>query len=225
MRIAVAATIREEVLRSPARFWRPEDFSGSPVAVARALARLEGQGVLKRIRRGLYWRGQQTRLGMAPPDPSALVTTLVGSCGVGPAGSSAALQLGLTTQFPVRPEIAAPFRPPTGIAGIAFRDRTSRVGRLEADLASIEVAIFEVLEEWDDVVELPTDEAISEIVTVLRMRVRVDRLARAAKSERPVVRERLRALLRRAGYFDEAESIAPARSEHPRRVANSSLAA
>jgi hypothetical protein len=211
--VAVASTVREQVLESAGRFWRPQDFEGSPDAVDAALARLANSGVLNRLRRGLYWRGEQTRLGMAPPDPFALATALVGSRGVGLAGASAALQLGLTTQLPIVPEIATPTRPPSGVKGITFRDRSSRFARRDEGLSAREVAFLEVLEDWDDVVDVSAGEAIGELVRLLCNDddIDVDRLTRAAIDERPLVRERLRALLTRAGFLQWAREIPPAR--------------
>lgn len=63
----VASEVRNRVLRSRDRFWQPEDFDGSPQAVAKELSRLNRSEELRRVRRGLYWRGTPTRLGMAPP--------------------------------------------------------------------------------------------------------------------------------------------------------------
>ena len=69
---SVAPEVRKRVLGSRDRFWRPEDFDGSPDAVAQALSRLARSGEVRRVRRGLYWRGASTRLGMAPPPPGRL---------------------------------------------------------------------------------------------------------------------------------------------------------
>ncbi len=60
---SVASNVRSRVRRSHDRFWRPEDFDGSPEAVAKALSRLSESGELRRIRRGLYWRGSLDEAG------------------------------------------------------------------------------------------------------------------------------------------------------------------
>jgi hypothetical protein len=64
------------------------------------LAELTRRGELLHVRRGLYWRGRKTPLGMSPPSPEALAERLVGKHGVGPAGLSAAHRLRLSTQVP-----------------------------------------------------------------------------------------------------------------------------
>src|SRR5487761_1763290 len=68
----IAPAIREKVTSSRDRFWRPDDFDGPPEAVAKALSRLADAGDLRRVRRGLYWRGTATRAGTAPPPPALL---------------------------------------------------------------------------------------------------------------------------------------------------------
>ena len=74
---SVAPEIRKRVFASRDRFWRPEDFDGSPDAVAQTLSRMTRTGDLRRVRRGLYWCGTPTRLGMAPPPPDRLVGEIV----------------------------------------------------------------------------------------------------------------------------------------------------
>ncbi|MEA2057919.1 MAG: type IV toxin-antitoxin system AbiEi family antitoxin domain-containing protein, partial [Actinomycetota bacterium] len=60
--VPVATSVRSAVHGSRDRFWKPADFSGAPLPVAKALSRLEKAGELRRIRRGLYWRGVVTPL-------------------------------------------------------------------------------------------------------------------------------------------------------------------
>src|SRR5680860_655578 len=99
---------RERILRSGNRFWRPEDLVGSPSTKQHLLAGLVDGGELRRIRRGLYWRGTKSPLGMAPPPTDALIQELAPGPGVGPAGLYAANLLRLSTQVPRRAEIAVP---------------------------------------------------------------------------------------------------------------------
>src|SRR5438552_1777811 len=116
----IAPEVRKRVLHSQDRFWSPADFNGSPDAVAQTLGRLTRAGELRRVRRGLYWRGTPTRLGMAPPSPGRLAEEVVGGSGTGPAGWSAALALGLSTQVPRRETIAVPGRAPHNPSAVRF---------------------------------------------------------------------------------------------------------
>lgn len=182
--------------------------------------RLAEAGELRRIRRGLYWRGRQTRLGMALPPSEELVRELVGAAGVGPAGWSAALALGLSTQHPRREIIAVPSRPPRPLPRIELRDRSGREGRRRWNLNRWEVALLEVLADWQRLIEVPEQEAAARLLSIVDgRRVRPERVARAAAGEPASVRESLRALLARAGYPQQAASVPQARSPGPQQRA------
>jgi hypothetical protein len=213
---SVADEVRERVLASRDRFWRPGSFGDhSPDAVAQALSRLTRDGELRRVRRGLYWRGAPTRLGMAPPPPDRLAREVAGqSRGTGPAGRSAALALGLSTQVPRHETIAVPARAPRNQAGLRLVSRAASSKRRSERLTPAEVALLEVLRAWDVLVEAPAQEATSRITDLVDSGViRADRLARAAATEPPVVREGLRDLLGRVGRPEAAASVLRARSQ------------
>jgi hypothetical protein len=210
---SVAARVRETVLASRNRFWRPEEFSDySSSAVARSLSRLAEGGELRRIHRGLYWRGTLTPFGMAPPPASNLARALAPSKGSGPAGLSAALLLGLTTQVPRREVIAVIARAPESTDTLRFVSRAAATGRRSAVLNPVEVALLEVLRDWNVLVESPADEAKSRIAGLMGSGdIRPDRVAKASLSEPASVRERLRALLGDVGKPELAAKIPPAR--------------
>lgn len=214
---SVNGSVRERVRRSRQRFWRPEDFDGSPEAVAQALSRLERSGELRRVRRGLYWRGMPTRLGMSPPPAHNLVHEVVGGPGTGPAGRSASLALGLSTQVPKVEVVAVPGRAPKNPVGINFVSRASSEKRREERLRPTEIALLEVLRDWQGLVEAPLGEALRRIERLISNGdIRMDRVVRASATEPPRTRERLRRLLIKLGRENEAHGIAPARSESVR---------
>jgi hypothetical protein len=66
--------------------------------VQHLLADLVNGGELRRVRKGLYWRGTNTPLGMSPPPTHASAAEVSGNKGVGPAGLSAANLLRLSTR-------------------------------------------------------------------------------------------------------------------------------
>ena len=211
---SVAAEVRRRVVSSRNRFWRPEDFDGSPDAVAQALSRLARNGDLRRIRRGLYWRGTSTRLGMAPPPPGRLAGEVVDDTGTGPSGWSAALALGLSTQVPRREAIAVPGRAPRSPGPVHYVSRAASTKRRDEHLQPAEVALFEVLRDWNSLVEMPTMDAVDRIARLVDSgAIRPDRLARASETEPPRVRERLRRLLVALDRPEIADAVRPARSE------------
>jgi hypothetical protein len=206
----VASIVRDSVTSSsPGRFWRPADFKSSPSAVEQAFHRLVDVGELRSVRRGLYWRGTKTRLGMAPPSADKLVRAIVPEKrGIGPAGASAANVLGLSTQMPAKPIFAIPARVPSPVPGIKMVSRTGCRERVKANAKSAEVALLEVLRDWAGLVEVDSDEA----TRIIRSRIadgvlRPAVLVKVAKTEPPSVRDRLARLLADCAYGDAAISI------------------
>lgn len=215
---SVAPTVRKKVIGSCDRFWRPEDFEGSPDAVAKALSRLAHAGDLRRVRRGLYWRGAPTRLGMAPPPPARVAREVSDGPGIGPAGLSAALALGLATQVPRYDTIAVPSRVPRNPGAARLVSRTASTRRRSEKLRPAEVALLEVLRDWPALVELPDRDADDRVARLFAADdIRVGKLVRASATEPPRVRERLRHLLGRLGKSNAADAVLPARSRRTRR--------
>lgn len=214
----VAAEVRRRVSGSRNRFWRPEDFAGSPGAVAQSLSRAVKTGDLRRIRRGLYWRGMGTRLGMAPPSIGGLANEVAAGPGNGPAGHSAALALGLSTQVARRDVIAVPARAPRDSGLVHFVSRAASTKRRDERLRPAEVALFEVLRDWDLLVDVPASDAVARLAGLTEAgELRLDRLARAAATEPPRVRERLRGLFCAIGHPEMMVVVQPARSRPARR--------
>jgi hypothetical protein len=86
--------------------------------------------------------------------------------------------------------------------------------RRDERLHPAEVALFEVLRDWNSLVEMRTEDAVDRIAQLIdRGAVRIDRLARASETEPPLVRERLRRLLVALERPEISELVRPARSE------------
>lgn len=105
-----------------------------------------------RVRRGLYYKGAQTVVGMTTPTPYAIGLHIAGS-GSGLAGFAAAAMLGLTTQVPSVLEMAVPRsgQLPVAPPGVAFVKRD--VLRSKLDLNPFEIAVIEVACDWPKTVE------------------------------------------------------------------------
>ena len=218
--VAAVKANRSTILRSRDRFWRPADIAGAPSTVQHLLADLAKGGELRRVRKGLYWRGTKTPLGMSPPPTDALAAEVAGGKGVGPAGLSAANLLRLATQVPRRAQIAVPARAGRSTPSVEFVSRAARTGRRSAGLDRTEVAILEVLNDLSTS-ELSPQESWRELRgAVTSGRVRPDRLAKAAKTEPAVTRARLSELLSDAGMAGLAAKVPPA----DRRVRERALA-
>ena len=126
------------------------DIRGPRSAVESAFSRLAARGEVTRVRKGTYWKGAPTPLGMSPPSAERVALAL-GGPGSGPAGVSAAHWLGLTSQVPSTYLAASPGRAPAAWGHVRFAQRP--IGRLLAKLSPTEVAVLEVLRSGPSVVE------------------------------------------------------------------------
>jgi hypothetical protein len=187
---SVAASVRSLLdSLSDRAFIHARGVPGPTGAVEAELSRLARRGEIRRVRKGLYWKGPKTRLGIAAPAPQDVALAIAGP-GAGPSGIEAARWLGLTTQVAGRPEIAVPGRVPTPIAGVRFCSRSTR--RREVDLSPIEVAVIEVLRDWPMSVEVDWDELRDKVAGFVATRqIRVDRISDQVADEHHVaLRER-----------------------------------
>lgn len=208
-RPGVASIVRDRVTSSTDRFWRPADFESPSSAVEQAFHRLADKGDLRCVRRGLYWRGTKTLLGMAPPPADKLVKEIVPEKrGIGPAGASAANALGLSTQMPAKPIFAIPARVPSPVPGIKMVSRTGCRERVKANAKAAEIALLEVLRDWASLVEVDSDEAMGIIGShIADGALRPAVLVRMARTEPTSVRDRLATLLTGCGYGHDVASI------------------
>ena len=126
------------------------DISGSRSAVESAFSRLAASGRLARVRKGTYWKGTPTPLGVSLPRAEEAALAL-GGPGSGPAGVAAAHWLGLTSQVPSTYLAAVPERAPVPWQQVRFAQRP--IGRRLAGLSPSEVAVLEVLRSGPAVVE------------------------------------------------------------------------
>lgn len=209
---SVASEIRRKISHSSNRFFRSREFDGTRTAIEKALGRLVENGELLRIRNGLYWRGAKTPFGMAPPNPRVVVKEYADGYPIGPAGVSAANLLGLSTQVPRIPEYAVPTTvPPIDRIRLVRRETRRSNGRWAARLTEVEVALLEVLDSWESVIEIPASEALERMSAILSDGyVRPERLVQASASEPARVRERLRFVLEFAGETRLAKDVRPA---------------
>jgi hypothetical protein len=185
-----------QILNSNNRFWEPADFSQSPSRVLHVLGEMVVEGELRRIRRGLYWRGTATPLGMSPPPAEAILAKVVGKDGVGPSGIYAAYVLRLSTQIPRLPEYAVPVRIPENLPGMIIRSRAARWKRRDAKLRPTEIALLEVLEGWSNLIEVSDAKAMKTLQRLLKDGdVRATALQVGAGTEPIQVQRRLESLL------------------------------
>ncbi|MGW5383953.1 DUF6088 family protein [Nocardia sp. NPDC003963] len=167
---------------------------GSAAAATSAVKRAHKRGELVRIRKGLYFKGAQTRYGTTRPSAEAIAVEVLGSTGAGPTGFSAARALGLTTQVPARPTMVVTGPVPTAVPGVRISKR-SNLRRLA--LTSLEIAVLELLRgDWESAVDGGWSALASAVgAAVERGRLRWRELTTAAEAEHsPALRRNLRRL-------------------------------
>lgn len=151
--MSTAELVRERIEGAPLRsFIETADLPGARRAVECELSRLVAKGDIARVRRGLYWKGPRTPVGMPLPRVFDVGMAIAGP-GAGPASVSAAAFLGLTTQVPSVETIAVPGRVPRAPSGVRFVSRS--IERRILALEPTEVAVVEVLREGPTVIEAP----------------------------------------------------------------------
>jgi len=179
---SIAEQVGDRIAALPERsFVAIRDVDGPRSAVESAFSRLASAGDVLRVRKGLYWKGTTTPLGMTPPGAEEVALEL-GGPGSGPAGVAAAQWLGLTLQVPSTFLAAVPGRAPSPCPGVRFTQRP--IDRLLHSLTPAEVAVLEVLRAGPPVVETPWEE-LPDVIARLAASgsVRLDALDEAAATE------------------------------------------
>ena len=128
---------------------------GSRRAAECELSRLALAGDLIRVRKGLYWKGPMTAVGMPRPRPLEVGLAVAGQ-GAGPAGLAAAAFLGVTTQVPAVETVAVAGRAPAPLRAVRFVSRS--IERRIRSLKPVEVAVIEVLRDGPNSIEAAWDE-------------------------------------------------------------------
>jgi hypothetical protein len=187
---SAAAAVRASVTGGGARFWKRSDFERLPAfAVATELSRLARRGELQRVGKGVYYRPAPTAFGPSLPAATAAAAQTL-TAPVHPAGLSAANVLGLTTQNPLRAELATPAaKRPTALAdATVLTNRPAARARLSAQ----EGAILEVLRDRARSSDLPPRETARRLLDALATKRTYSRLVAAALAGEP---PRVRAML------------------------------
>lgn len=203
-RRSVVGRVRSRIEAEGDRVWRAADFQGmdrswTAQAVAQALSRLARQGVVRRLWKGLYYRGRETAFGPSLPSPGMIQGVPIAGRAVFPAGHAAAGMLGLTTQQPARPEIATTGgslpRLIVGKHAVIHTRRPASWGGLDAE----DAAILGVLRQRALTSELSSEETIQRLLSLMKKPGRFTRLCRVASTEPPRVRAMLGAIGQQLG--------------------------
>lgn len=161
----VAARVRRRVEASHDRVWRIADFGDLPGgAVEAALGRLVRDGTLTRPRRGIYYRPRSTVLGPSEASFPDLVEASIREP-IFPAGLSASSSLGFTTQNPSH----YLFSTTSGTAPVILSGNfvVPRRPHSWRRLTAKEGAILELLRGRGEASDLPEQETVRRMLSLL----------------------------------------------------------
>lgn len=197
----VAGLVRRRIEDAGERLWKLEDFSDLPfAAVAQALSRLNRQGTVERLSKGVYYRNRDTAFGKSRPNPSAirgLATRKKTS--VFPSGLAAANLLGFSTQMGRQGEVATTARSlPRKLMG---NDAVIHTRRPEAwtSLSETDAALLDFLRHKGRFSELNPEDTVRRTLALLSEKGCLQRLLKISNNEPPRVRAMLGALGERLG--------------------------
>lgn len=187
--------IRRRIERGGERLWRFEDFRDvPPAAVAQALSRLNRQGMLQRLSKGVYYRPRQTTFGKSLPNPAIMQKLASRRKTVFPSGVAAANLLGFTTQTAGRREVAtSALSLPRKLIGT---DTVIHTRRPEAwtSLSDQDTALLDFLRRAGSTSELSDEETLRKTLALSSEKGRFERLLKVANTEPPRVRAILGAI-------------------------------
>lgn len=192
--------IRRRIKAGGEHLWRLEDFRDLPFqAVAKALSRFAGEGLLERLSKGVYYRPRQAAFGKSLLNPAAIQKLASRRTPVFPSGISAADLLGFTTQTARRGEVStSALSLPRKLMG---SDTVIHTRRPEtwASLSETDAAVPDFLRRGGMTSELSPEQTVRRTLKLLSERDRFDRLLKVVDSEPPRVRAILGALANRPG--------------------------
>ncbi|MDA2932888.1 type IV toxin-antitoxin system AbiEi family antitoxin domain-containing protein [Acidobacteria bacterium AH-259-D05] len=192
-RNSYSAVIRSRIVKgNPGRIWTYSDFPSIPAtATAAALSRLCKEGLIERLRKGVYHRPRTSRFGKINPDPASVAAAVLKHRGVSwkCSGISTYNALGLTAQLS-----------PVTVFDVERGTRSLKVGGLEdririrvvpnvRGLSSEERGILDALRDLRWIPDVSPSDALAKIIETFRSgEISLDRVVKVAQDEPPRVR-------------------------------------
>lgn len=189
---SVAAKIRKKIESAgDDRLWTYAHFASLPTqAVAAAFSRLSREGIIERVRKGVYYKSKETRFGRTSPDAARVATEVLTSrktpWGVG--GLPIYNALGLTTQISAIPTFAVEYNTRSLRVNAETRVRV-RTGRNLKNMTPEERGVLDALR---DIKIIPDGDAVAVIKRLADLsktkRINFEKLAKLSRNEPPRVR-------------------------------------
>src|SRR6185437_9156728 len=168
---SIAAYVRHRIETGGVdRLWTYADFdTADRHALAAALSRLTREGLLRRVRRGMYYRPKKTLFGMSEPDPVALVDAVLRARGLSavPSGVGEYHRLGLTTQMSGAVSRATTGRVPADLVPIVRVRARKRPLDEQAHIRSDERTVLDALRDIKRIPDTSVASAISRVMALI----------------------------------------------------------
>lgn len=221
--------VQETVLKSTNCFWQPIDFPNlSPDRVQKAFSKLVSENEIKRIIRGLYWRGEKNEQDeIIDPKIINVVKKILGlDFGIGYTGETAFKRLGLESlnkPTAEKVQIAVPTRSPRSVPGAKITTRTGANLRYLEELNWLEVSFLEVLINWSNLKQSKHNkERLLELISGFKgsevdfegLSLSQEKLVLASRTETAIVRDSLINLFNQSEQHDLAKKIMPVRKRN-----------
>jgi hypothetical protein len=179
------------------RVWTFADFPSLPtMALAAALSRAAKKGILRRVRKGVYYVPRHTRFGETRPEPLKLAAAILKARGIAwtPSGPAAYNGLGLTTQVSPTATLAVNSGTRSLRLGLTTKLRLRPAARVRG-LAPQERAVLDALRDLRCIPGTSPAQALKRILSIFESgRMPFERVARLARKEPPRVRALLGAV-------------------------------
>jgi len=204
--VTAAQTIRKRITdQGPDSLWNFDDFVTLPQhAVAKTLSRLAKEGLILRVRKGLYYYPKATALGLSQPGASALFAKAIKKSKdvtVYSGGTASFQNLGITTQIPAQYTILGELTS----RKIQIGKMTARIQRRSlAHLGGASQEDVWVLDSIRNLKHVPDSTPAEAVAKILRnfhdAHRPMKKLLRFAQGEPPRVRAVLGAIAEQLGY-------------------------
>ena len=197
-RNSLAGAVRRRIERGGSdRLWTYGHFTDIPkLAAAAALSRLTKKGIIRRVRKGVYYVPRDTRYGETNPDPTAVAAAVLKRRGImwRASGPAAYNGLGLTTQMSPTPMFAVN-RDVRSLKGGPRTNLRFRRVPVVRNLNHEERAVLDALRDVRWIPDTTPSDVVHRISDLFRSgRLSFSRVSRNSKKEPPRVRAILGAI-------------------------------
>lgn len=206
---SVAEKIRKKIESGGSdRLWTYAHFASLPTqAVAAALSRLKKDGIIERVRKGVYYKPKETRFGRTVPDAARVAVEILKGRKMrwGISGLPIYNALGLTTQISAIPTFDVERN--SGIRSLRVNAKTKvrvKAGRNLKNMSPEERGVLDALRDIKSIPDTDPAEIVRRVADLSESeRIDFEKLVKLSKDEPPRVKALLGTIGDMLGKGDE----------------------